>query len=476
MEERLRICFVAFMFSPIIGGAEVRAEKQARQLQALGHEVTIITLRLDRSWQKKELLDGLTVIRVGGLYRRNGKLRIGRFGHFPIDMALFLTLWHLRHTFDVIHVFQVTSLAADVALFGTLTGIPCVISTQCAAPNPEQGTQVEKRTTLLVDTLTNVSYLGVNTQNIVADDISYLPRVAFGGHLMIRFLRRSNAYYQALSTRSKGYLAAQGFRPERIVHISGSVNTETFYVASEKRPLPERAERIMVCVARLEYSKGIDVLLHAWSRMLHAPDEWRTQLTPQLLLIGDGVLKTQLERMVADLAIQDNVTFLGSQKNVRPYLQKAWGFVLPSRWEGMPNALLEAMACGLTCVATRVSGSEDILINGQNGLLVEPEQPIEMAQALQRILEDADLAQRLGSEARATIERDYQLSSIVDACLNLYRRMLLTNDSKDDPDPRIPARGIPTMDQRAGVVPPSMVGIPLAGILADGCANGEAQQ
>jgi len=90
----------------------------------------------------------------------------------------------------------------------------------------------------------------------------------------------------------------------------------------------------------------------------------------------------------------------------------------------MPNALLEAMACGLPCVATRVSGSEDIISDGVNGLLVEPEQPAELAQALRRSIEDAELAQRLGREGRATVVRDYQLTTIVEQCLELYRRLL----------------------------------------------------
>jgi glycosyltransferase involved in cell wall biosynthesis len=90
----------------------------------------------------------------------------------------------------------------------------------------------------------------------------------------------------------------------------------------------------------------------------------------------------------------------------------------------MPNSLLEAMACGLPCVATRVSGSEDLISDGVNGLLVEPEQPAEMAQALRRIIENTELAQRLGSEARATVVRDYQLITIVERCLELYSRLL----------------------------------------------------
>ncbi len=67
VKDRLRICCISFKFSPIIGGAEARTEKQARQLQALGHDVTIVTLRHNKQWQHTEQLDGLPVIRVGGI-------------------------------------------------------------------------------------------------------------------------------------------------------------------------------------------------------------------------------------------------------------------------------------------------------------------------------------------------------------------------------------------------------------------------
>jgi glycosyltransferase involved in cell wall biosynthesis len=241
---------------------------------------------------------------------------------------------------------------------------------------------------------------------------------------MLDFLRKSNAFYRILSTRSHSYLTSHGFRAEQIVHIPGSVNTERYQPAPERRPDPARPERDITCVARLDYAKGVDVLLHAWGRMLREPAEWRAHLKPRLRLVGEGVCRAQMERIVAGLGIQDYVEFLGSRTDVVDLLQQSWGFVMPSRWEGMPNALLEAMACGLPCVATRVSGSEDIISDGVNGLLVTPEQPAEMAQALRRILEDAELAQSLGWAGRATVVRDYQLTTIVEQCLELYRRLL----------------------------------------------------
>ena len=423
MEDRIRICFIAFTFWPLVGGSEVQAEKQARQLQALGHDVTVVTFRHYRQWKRKEMLDGLPVVRVCGIYRRNGRLNIGRLGYLPNIIMMFLTLWRLRHSYDVIHAFQ---LSLPAALIGQLTHKPVILGIQSAGPSEAQRVQLDERgATLMADTLTETSFLKVDLKDWTAGagDIGHLPRLPLG-KATLDFLRKSNAFYQILSTRSHSYLTSHGFRAEQIVYIPGSVNTQRFQPAPERRPDPARPERDIICVARLDYAKGVDVLLHAWGRMLREPAEWRAHLKPRLRLVGEGVYRVQMERIVAGLGIQDSVEFLGLRTDVVDLLQQSWGFVMPSRWEGMPNALLEAMACGLPCVATRVSGSEDIISDGVNGLLVAPEQPAEMAQALRRIIEDTELAQRLGRAGRATVVRDYQLTTIVEQCLELYRRLL----------------------------------------------------
>jgi len=428
VEDRMRICFVSFMFWPFVGGAEVQAEKQARRLQALGHDVTVVTFRHYRQWKRKEMLDGLPVVRMGGIYRRNGRLNIGRLGHLPNIIMMSLTLWRLRHAYDVIHAFQ---LSPPAALIGQLTHKPVILGIQSAGPSEAQRMQLNERgAALMADTLTETSFLKVDLKDWTAGagDIGHLPQLPLG-KAMLDFLRKSNAFYQILSTRSHSYLTSHGFRAEQIVHIPGSVDTERFQPAPERRPDPARPERDIICVARLDYAKGVDVLLHAWGRMLCGPAEWRAHLKPRLRLAGKGVCRAQMERIVAGLGIQDSVEFLGSRTDVVDLLQQSWGFVMPSRWEGMPNALLEAMACGLPCVATRVSGSEDIISDGVNGLLVAPEQPAEMAQALRRIIEDAELAQQLGREGRETVVRDYQLTTIVEQSVGLYHRLLARGKS-----------------------------------------------
>jgi len=425
VENRLRICMVAFLFSPIVGGAETRAEKQARQLQKLGHQVMIITLRHHKDWLTQENMDGLSVTRIGGFYSQDGRLRIGRLGHLPIDFLIFLKLWSLRHHYDVLHSLQLSPLAGVAALIGKLLGKPVVISIPSTGPGKKQAEDDAK---LMADTLTtkisDLSFLKVPYDDIVVGDLGYMKQTAFGGGAILQFLKKSEAFYHILSNRSYSYLTSNGFRADKIVRIPNGIDIDKFHPNLEKRPDPNKPERDILCVARLSFPKGIDVLLHAWYRMMREPDGWRSNLKPRLLIAGTGDLREQIKRIARELEIEDSVIFLGLVKNVIPLLQEAWGFVLPSRWEGMPNALLEAMACEVPCISTRVSGSEDIVVNGVNGLLVESQQPVELAQALRSLIEDTDLAQSLAQKGLETVTENYQLLHVTEHMLDLYYKAL----------------------------------------------------
>ncbi len=424
--NRLRVCIICFMFSPLVGGSEVQAEKHARQLQALGHDVTVVTLRLNKKWPKTEILDGLPVVRVEGWYRRNGTLHIGRFGHPFLDIAMFITLWNMRSHYDVIHCMQLSSVGAAATLVCQLTKKPILLSIQSAGPNEQQQARIQQNgPSLMSDTLTTLDadFLKVGANDWTAGDIENLSHSTLGGHAILRFLKHSNAFYQVLSNRCRTYLTTRGFKQEHIERIPNGVDTAKFRPAVH-RPDPSRPERDILCVSRLEYPKGVDVLLHAWGRMMHEPSAWRTSLKLRLRIVGQGIFLPQMQRIVNELGIQESVEFLGLRRDVVNLLQQSWGFVLPSRWEGMPNALLEAMACRLPCIATRVSGSEDIIHDGINGLLVEPENPAELAIALRRIVEDTALVEGLAREAYITVVNEYQLKTIAEQSLQLYYRLL----------------------------------------------------
>jgi len=429
VKKRLRICIIAFRFAPIVGGAEIAAERLARQLQERGADVTVLTLRDDKNWPKQEDYKGLSVIRIGGIYSRTGKIRIGRLGHLPIDALACRKLWQLRHQFDIIHLQQISPLCFVAALIGKLTKIPVIIRIPSAGPGKEQQ---EADATLMADTLVeksiDINFLKVPYADIVIGGLSHLEITATGGKFMLNYLKKSDAYYHVLSTRCQTYLTSQGFHADKIVKIPNGIDTERFCPDPSIRPSPACAERDIISVTRLEFPKGADVLLHAWGRMMNAPAEWRAHLKPRLLLVGSGPLQAQLERIAMELGINDSVEFLGLHRDVIPLLQKAWGFILPSRWEGMPNALLEAMSCGIPSIATRVSGSEDIIEDNINGLLIEPEQPAQMAQALRRLIENTELAQHLAEAGRTTALCKYQLITQAEKCLEFYYQALDLNE------------------------------------------------
>jgi glycosyltransferase involved in cell wall biosynthesis len=160
------------------------------------------------------------------------------------------------------------------------------------------------------------------------------------------------------------------------------------------------------------------VLLQAW-RLVQ-----KQSPLARLIIVGSGPLQAQFERMAQELDIAGSVEFAGMQRDIILQLNRGRIAVLPSRWEGMPVALLEAMACGLGCVATRVSGSEDIIQHNVNGFLIGTEDYQGMSKALLALLMQPELVKEFGNNARVTIEKQYSLDHITDSYIELYRRII----------------------------------------------------
>ena len=156
----------------------------------------------------------------------------------------------------------------------------------------------------------------------------------------------------------------------------------------------------VVTVARLVPQKGIDVLIRALAQTVGAARDWT------LTLVGDGPEREALERQVQQAGLQEQVQFLGFRSDPQTFLLQAGVFVLPSRFEGMPNALLEAMAAGLAVVVTDASpGPLEVVVNGVSGLVVPTDDPSALADALDRLAADPPLRERLGVAARNTLRQ-----------------------------------------------------------------------
>ena len=219
--------------------------------------------------------------------------------------------------------------------------------------------------------------------------------------IAIRFLYRSaekivvNA--DGIHSQFTGYFR---FPAERVRTIHNPLDMETILVqsAAELDRIPAgTGSAIIVAMGRFSREKGFDLLIRAIAR-IRAP--------AKLLLLGEGREEKKLRRLVEELGVSDRVEFLGFRKNPYPVLRGATLFVLPSRYEGFPNGLAEAMALGVPCVATRCkTGPEEIIADGENGLLVPVEDPDAMAGAIDRLIGDPALRERLGASAQKSVRK-----------------------------------------------------------------------
>ncbi len=161
----------------------------------------------------------------------------------------------------------------------------------------------------------------------------------------------------------------------------------------------------IVCVGRLVPEKGHRLLLEAVTRMRDA------ELAVQATLVGDGVEREALQHYAASLNIEDRITFAGARSHAETaaLLRTADIFVLPSFAEGIPVALMEAMALQIPCVSTTVAGISELIRHGQDGLLVAPSNVDALTQAITLLASDEHLRHRLGASARARVMDCYNL-------------------------------------------------------------------
>jgi glycosyltransferase involved in cell wall biosynthesis len=223
-----------------------------------------------------------------------------------------------------------------------------------------------------------------------------------------------------LTSRRLGAHVAVGERVARQVeHFAalrpGTIRTIYNGVADPVLEPIRRAEnRVMLgTIARLDRQKGLDVLLHAMSRL---PDA-------HLTLVGDGEERSALQRLAAELELADRVRFAGACADARRYLTAFDVFVLPSRFEGFPLAIIEAMLASLPVVASAVGSVPEAVLDGRTGLLVPVGDSDALARAIAHLLASPELRARLGAAGRERALR-FTPASMARAYERLYQELL----------------------------------------------------
>jgi GalNAc-alpha-(1->4)-GalNAc-alpha-(1->3)-diNAcBac-PP-undecaprenol alpha-1,4-N-acetyl-D-galactosaminyltransferase len=211
------------------------------------------------------------------------------------------------------------------------------------------------------------------------------------GHVWMALRRITYRWADAVTANSRGAL----------IPLSKFVpRTKLLYVANSIARPPQGkvtplAHPTVLSIGRLHPQKAHDVLLRAFSSFTVRYPDWR------LAIMGEGSAEANLRALAHELGIASRVEWLGVRQDPYPWLRGAHIFALPSRYEGTPNALLEAMSCGLPCIVSDASpGPLDLIENGITGLVTPVDDHMALATALERVANDKDLARKLGEAAQ----------------------------------------------------------------------------
>lgn len=389
-----RVCVVSALYHPSLGGLGRQAQLLTEGLARAGVELFVLSRRMVDTPPGQFARD-VEVIRVPALFPRVHLLEDRTLRNLAVSLSFSLRLVcelvRRRHRYDLVH-FHGASVPLIVSVpFLKVMGKPVLAKVAAANLGTEAGALAGR-------------YRGL-------------------GSALAALLRPVDGW-AAISDEIRAGLLRDGVRPERIHRLDNVVDTERFCPVPEARRDELRARlglvglEAVVFSGRLVARKGLETLLRAW------PTVARARPRARLLVLGDGEARREYQELAQALGVAASVGFLGHLGDVTPYLQAADLFVLPSFQEGMPNALLEALACGVPTVATRIGGVVDIAAAQEWATLVGAGDTPALARALGEWLAEPARLRALGRKAAEAVAARFGLATRVTEYRDLYARMV----------------------------------------------------
>jgi glycosyltransferase involved in cell wall biosynthesis len=221
----------------------------------------------------------------------------------------------------------------------------------------------------------------------------------------------------------KYFVDSLAIPPHRIAVIPNGIDTNRYMPSDRKGSLqdylpPEFDGSVLITVGRLAEAKDHFTLLRA-AKILKEKN-----ISFFLFIAGDGELREVLDAEKEKMELNDTVCFLGTRTDVSDLLNESDVFVLPSKREGLPMVLLEAMATGLPVISSDVGGIGEVIENGKNGILVDAGNEHQLADAISELLSNDKKMKQLGQSGRDQVLKKYSLDMISTQYMNLYRKIL----------------------------------------------------
>lgn len=363
----MHILIINSEYPPIGGGAGNASANIARCLASLGHKVTVLTTCFDDQ-PHHEIRDGVTIHRIPALRRRQDRST-------AFEQLTFIASASLR-TLSLVPQLKPN---ATLAFFGMPSGAVA----------------------WLLKKIYHVPYI-VSLRG--GDVPGFRPYDFKTFHkLMGPFLRIIWHTADAVIANSIGLrdLALAFDSHIDIPIIPNGVDATHYTSESHNWSHPK-----LFSVGRIVYQKGLDLGLRALAQLKDLEWEWR--------IAGDGPQMVALKSLAQELGISERVTFLGWQtrEELTRWYHHSNLFLFPSRHEGMPNAVLEAMSSGLPVVATRIAGNEELVVDGVTGLLVNAEDVDSLRDGLRRLIVEEKMQMQMGQASRRRVEEEYSWENV----------------------------------------------------------------
>ncbi len=378
-------------FPPHYSGAAKQAISLAKQLKKLGIETFFITVE-NGKLKRRDKFDGFDIYRI-----REGK---GSMKELILWWNLLKLLYKKRKHYDIIHSHGAYYKNSIIGLAGRL---------------------LKKGTVIKVSMSKN--------------DLSGIGKGLFGRIHSVLFKMVDSCVSISSEITSELNEVAPSHR--RIIEIPNGVDTDQFKPVSDehKQYLREKLKLplglIFLYVGGISVRKNVEWLIKTWSKT-YADKEGIS-----LIIVGPPscenrkrVLFDSLTEYVAQNELTQKVIFRDYTAVIEEYFQASDIFILPSKKEGMPNVLVEAMSCGLTCLTTKVSGTSRLIVDNETGLFFDTDSNGDFHSATLRLKDNPDERQRIGKAARKLILEKYSLDKISRKYADLYSDLLMFKPSR----------------------------------------------
>jgi len=374
IESKKKIIFV--ITGTGVGGAEKMLYHTIKGLDPACYSVRLCSLKKKGVYANRLEGEGVNV------YSLDMKDEDTLSGWFDsIRVLMLLALYFLKEKPVIVHsfLFRANILARIAAL---LTGVPVVISSVRVMGGEKPYSRfIERATAFMAD-----HYVAVSEQ--------------VKAHLQ----RSSGIAELKISTIYNGILVETGNQSDKTAYMScAGLHAD---------------DRLVMTAGRLHRQKGFDCLIHAMA-VVHA-----AYPRVKLLILGEGEEENNLKKLARSLELIDTIQFMGLRPDVDRLLHCIDLFVLPSRWEGLPNAVLEAMAAGKPVVATEVGGIPELVVQGVTGVIVPPQDVQALAEAIKALLSDEPRALTMGAAGRERVQRHFSIDAMIAKTEALYQELL----------------------------------------------------